>query len=154
MSTWRAITEDDVRAAMAGPEDSAYRERLLVSGQADPLVAIIAQVVVQFRNAIRSCGKNSLHATATFLPEGAIFHAVALIRYRLLSRFAVGSDDQPGEARSNEYREALRWLELVRSCKELVEQPDGDGTETGGSEIEVSSDTPVRQWTRTKQSGL
>lgn len=154
MSTWRAITEDDVRASMAGPEDGAYRERLLVSGQADPLVAIISQVTLQFRNAIRSCGKNSLHATATFLPEGAIYHAVALIRYRLLSRLAIGGDDQPGEARTNEYREALRYLELVRSCKELVEQPDGDGTETGGSEIEVSAETPARKWTRSQQSGL
>jgi hypothetical protein len=111
-------------------------------------------VTLQFRNAIRSCGKNSLHATATFLPEGAIFHAVALIRYRLLSRLAIGGDDQPGDARTNEYREALRYLELVRSCKELVEQPEGDGTETGGSEIEVSAETPARKWTRSQQSGL
>lgn len=153
--SWRAITEDDIRSALTGPEDEAYRSQLLSSGQTDPLTPIIEQVTLQVRNAIRSCPKNSLHATSTFLPEGAIFYAVAIIRYRLLTRFAIGEQDQPGESRTNEYREALRWLELVRSCKEIVEQPDGDGTETGGAgEIEVSSNTPARQWTRNKQAGL
>lgn len=151
--TWRALSEDDVRPAMAGPEDAAYREMLLVSGQADPLPAIISQVTMQVRNAIRSCAKNTLHADATFLPEGAIFHAVAIIRYRLLSRFAIGEQDQPGDARTSEYKEALRWLELVRSCKEIIEQPDGTGTETAGTRIVVVSNNE-RRATREKLGGL
>lgn len=138
---------------MSEPEDTAYRTSLLVSGQTDPLVQIISQVTLQFRNAIRSCGKNRLHETASWLPEGAIFHAVAIIVFRLLSRLSAGGEE-PGESRKMEYKEALKWLELVRSCKELVEEPDGSGTETGGSEIEVSSETPARKWTRGQQSGL
>ncbi len=141
-----------MRPAMAGPEDSAYRERLLSSGQGDPLPEIIAQVVSQVRNAIRSCPKNKLHATPGFLPDGAVFHAVAIIRYRLLSRFAVGERDQPGDARKTEYNEAIRWLELVRSCKEVIEQPDGDGSEPGPGGGQVEQITPARR--RADREGL
>jgi len=134
------MTENDVQAMMAGPEDSAYREMLLVAGQPDPLPTIITQVTTQVRNAIRSCAKNTLHADPTYLPEGAIYHAAAIARYRLLGRFAIGGQEQPGEARTNEYRDALRWLELVRAGKEVVEQRCGTGSEGAGSEIGVVSD--------------
>ncbi len=149
--SWRAITEDDIRAALTAPEDEAYRGQLLSAGQTDPLEQIIAQVTLQVRNSIRSCPKNRLHATTTFLPEGAIFYAVAIIRYRLLSRFAIGEQDQPGDARSAEYREALRWLEMVRSCKEVIEDPDGDGTEVP-SKGQMEQITPTRR--RADREGL
>lgn len=151
--TWRSISEDDVWSSLSGPEDSALRERLLVSGQTDPLVTIIGQVTRQFRNAIRSFSANTLHEDQNFLPEGAIFHAVAVIRYRLLSRFAVGKDDQPGESRRDEYKEGIAWLNLVRSGDELIEPPDGTGSETGGSQIEVLSDND-REMTRQNLKGL
>ena len=73
---WRAITEDDIRAAWTAPEDEAYRSRLLSGGQADPLPVIIAQVTLQVRNAIRSCSRNRLDPDSTTLPDlatGAIF---------------------------------------------------------------------------------
>lgn len=139
---------------MAGPEDDAYRAQHLATGQADPLPGIISQVTMQIRNAIRSCAKNTLHEDASYLPEGAIFHAVAIARYRLLSRLAIGEVAAPGDARTAEYKEALRWMELVRSCREIIEQPYGTGTETTQPQIEVSSNTPRREWTRDKQSGL
>jgi hypothetical protein len=150
--SWRALTEDDIRAAMAGPEDTAYRETLLATGQSDPLPEIMSQVTAQVRNAIRSCAKNQLHADASYLPEGAIFHAVSLVRYRLLSRFAIGEQEQPGDARTNEYREALRWLELVRSCREVVEQPGGTGSETGPGGGTLEQITPSRR--RADREGL
>lgn len=147
------MTEDDVRALMAGPEDEAYRGQLLAAGQADPLVGIITQVTTQVRNAIRSCPRNTLHADATFIPEGAIYYAAAIARYRLLGRFAIGEQDQPGDARTTEYKEALKWLDAVRTCKEVVEQPDGTGSESAGSEIEVVSDN-AREATRQNLKGL
>ncbi len=149
--TWRAITEDDVQAAMSEPEDTAYRTSLLVSGQTDPLVQIISQVTLQFRNAIRSCEKNRLHETATWLPEGAIFHAVAVIVFRLLSRLSAGGEE-PSKSREMEYKEALRWLELVRSCKEIIEQPDGDGSESGPGAGQMEQITPARR--RADREGL
>lgn len=127
--SWRAITEDDIRSALTAPEDEAYRSQLLSSGQTDPLEIVKQQVVTEFRNAIRSCPKNRLHATATYLPEGSIYHAVAVIRYRLLSRLAIGEQDQPGDARTNEFNLAMSWLKEVRACREMIEAPDGDGTE-------------------------
>ncbi len=152
--TWRALTEADCLPSLSGPENRIYRERLLASGQADPLPEIMEQVTLQIRNAIRSHGGNTLHADQSFLPRGAIMHAKALVRYDLLSRLAVGSDDQPGEARTNQWREANKWLDLVRSGKELIEAPEGTGTETASSEIEVGSNVPPRKWTRRQQSGL
>jgi hypothetical protein len=41
----------------------------------------------------------------------------------------------------------------VRTCKEVVEQPDGTGSESGGSEIEVVSDN-AREATRQNLKGL
>jgi hypothetical protein len=120
--SWRAITEDDIRSAMSGPEDTAYRSKLLASGQSDPLVEIIAQVTLEFREAIRTCAANRLHEDGDFLPGASIRHAVAIIRHRLLTRFDVGA---VGEARLMEYREATRYLDAVAACKRAVEQPDG-----------------------------
>lgn len=147
------MTEDDVQAIMAGPEDTAYREQLLATGQPDPLPRIITQVTTLVRNAIRSCAKNTLHADPTYIPEGAIFYASAIARYRLLGRFAIGEQDQPGDARTREYREALDWLKMVRKCEELVEQPEGTGSESAGSEIEVVSNN-AREATRDNLKGL
>lgn len=118
---------------MAGPEDMAYRQQLLATGQADPLPGIMSQVTLQIRNAIRSAPRNQLHEDPTYLPEGAIYQAVAIARFRLLSRFAIGGDDQPGDARTTEYREAIRWMDLVRSGKELIEPPYGTGAESSGA---------------------
>jgi phage gp36-like protein len=150
--SWRAITEDDIRAAITAPEDEAYRAQLLTSGQTDPLETIKAQVTLQVRESIRSCAKNKLHANATFIPEGAIFNAVAIIRHRLLTRFAIGEQDQPGESRRDEYREALRWLERVESCKVAIENPDGDGSESGPGGGQMEQITPARR--RADREGL
>jgi hypothetical protein len=151
--TWRAIEEDDFWSALSEPEDSAYRERMLVAGQTDPLVQIIAHVTRQFRNAIRSFSGNTLHEDQSFVPEGAIFHAVAMIRYRILGRFAVSSEDKASEIRRDEYKEAIDWLKLVRKGDERIEPPAGTGTETGGSEIEVLSNND-REMTRKTLKGL
>ncbi len=42
---------------------------------------------------------------------------------------------------------------MVRKCEEIIEQPDGDGTETAGARIVLVSDNE-RRATRDKLSGL
>lgn len=146
--SWRAITEDDLRSSITSGEDVALRTALIASGQADPFTQVAGQVVRSFRDAIRSNPKNRLHADETYLPEGAIYHAVAVIRFRLLSRFVseLITDD-----RRLEQKQAMDWLGYVRAGKELIEDPDGEGTETdSGGRLEQL--TPSRR--RADREGL
>jgi hypothetical protein len=116
---WRAITEDDLRSCLAGPEDTAFRTRLLADGQTDPYGPIIGQVTRSFRDAIRS-GGNELDADPDTLPEGAIFHAVVIARQRLCGRFNVGEQT---ETRKEEYRAATAYLNRLAEGRERPESP-------------------------------
>jgi len=118
--SWRSVTEADVRSAINSAEDLSTRAKHLSGGQGDPLPDIIGQVTREVREAIRSHPDNRLSPGADEVPEGAIHHAVAIIRHRLLSRF----DIQIGEARLMEYREATAYLKDVAAGKRAVENPD------------------------------
>lgn len=109
--SWRAITDDDLRSAITAPEDISFRERLMVDGQSDPYRQIFAQVTGVFRDAIRSNPANELSPDPLHLPESAIFHAVALIRLRLTTRFSESSDEDP--ARADEVKGARQFLRDV-----------------------------------------
>jgi hypothetical protein len=150
--SWRAITEDDFRASITDEEDAAVRAAMLASGQEDPFDVVARQVTGSFRDAIRSHAENVLHQDTSYLPEGAIYHAVAVIRFRLLTRFC---SELITEDRRTEQKDAMAWLKEVRSGREKIEAAYGDGSEarTGG-QIEVGAEVPVRQWTRRQQSGL
>jgi hypothetical protein len=149
--SWPTITEDDLRSSINASEDKAIRGSALSEGQADPYVSVKAQVIGLFRNAIRSGPGNRLDPDEATLPASAIFHAVAKIRYRLLTRFASELLD---DDRRTENKEAEAWLKEVRRGVEKIEQPDDEPGETHAPEIEVSGDVPDRQWTRKQQSGL
>lgn len=123
--SWVAFTAEHVHAALTEPEVTAFSTQLLVSGQSNPLDQIVAETALQFREAIRSNAENSLHADPTYLPQAALLHASAYARYRLLTRIG----DEVGEDRRLEYREAARYLDLVRSGKQSVENPNGSATD-------------------------
>ena len=126
---WRQITTDDVLSAMTAAEADQVNGAWLASGQADPTDTVIGQVTGEVRDAIRSCQHNVLHENASYLPEGSIPHAVAIIRHRLLSRLAVGSMDQAGDTRTKEYDTAQAYLRVVAACKRYVES-GGEGAST------------------------
>lgn len=146
--SWREITEDDLRSAITDEEDAALRSRLVSSGQTDPFTVVRGQVTGSFRDAIRSHADNVLHAEATYLPEGAIYHAVAVIRYRLLTRFCseLITDDRRAENKSAE-----AWLKEVRRGHEKIEPAYGTGTEVAGAG-QVEQITPTRR--RADREGL
>jgi hypothetical protein len=148
--SWRAITNDDVYSAHTRAEASAVSAELLVDGQEDPLATVIAQVTLEVREAIRSCQDNRLHSEPTCVPEGAIRHAVAIIRHRLLTRFDAGAI---GEARLMEYREATRYLDNVAACKRAVEDPSG-GEEAPAPVTLPRVTARERQFTRESQEGI
>jgi hypothetical protein len=149
--SWRAITEDDYLGSVNSAEDTTIRAGMLAVAQGDPFLTNTQLVTGYFRNAIRSGPGNKLSPDETTLPEAAIFHAVAMLRYRLMTRFAaelVTDDHRTGK------KDAEIWLKEVRRGFEKIEQPDDEPGETHSSQIEVSENVPPREWTRRQQRGL
>lgn len=146
---WRTLTEDDVVTGLTGPETAAYKTAALKAGQSDPVAEIIEQVVNEVRSHIADCERNTL-AAGVLIPERCILHAVAIIRFRLLTRLAVRATDE----REQEYKDARRFLERVSECKVRIERPDGEvDSESNKPSIGVVS-APDRRMTHDKLKGL
>jgi len=148
--SWRAITEDDVRSAISAAEDRTFRQHQVAEGQTDPLLEIIDQVTLDFREAIRSNSANQLDATDGTLPRGSIRHAVAIIRHRLLTRFNVS---EVTEARMAEYREATRYLDAIAEGRRRIEQPDAGETAKAPLPGPAVNPRPAG-WRREDQNGI
>ena len=148
--SWPKITEDDLRSSINGAEDDAIRTAALANGQEDPYLAVKRQVTDLFRNAIRSGPGNHLDPDKETLPASAIFHAVAKIRYRLLTRFCSELLDDDRRA---ENKEADAWLKEVRRGFEKIEQP-GDEPSAGNVPSITLISNNERQATRQNLSGL
>jgi Protein of unknown function (DUF1320) len=118
---WIAITATDVESVMAGPELEAVRRAAgdADGDEADMLPAIITTVTNEIRAHIEDCSENRLGAAGT-LPERVHHHALAVIRYRLLSRLDMGV----GEGRQKEYDDATAFFRRVSECRVKIEQPD------------------------------
>jgi phage gp36-like protein len=123
---WREITEDDVLAALNAPETAAYQRAAIAPGQ-DVLQQIIEQVVQESRGHIADCPQNALAAGHT-LPERVIYHALAMIRYRLMTRLNLEVSDD----RRREQRDAIQFFTRVSECKVSLEQPAGATEPSGG----------------------
>ena len=148
--SWSTITEDDLRSSINSAEDTAIRAEALAEGQSDPYLAVKRQITDLFRNAIRSGLGNHLDPDTATLPAAAIFHAVAKIRYRLLTRFASELLDDDRRA---ENKEAEAWLKEVRRGAEKIEQP-GDEPSSGSVPSITLISNHERQATRENLSGL
>ena len=119
---------------LTGPETAAFKSAALRAGQSDPVPEIMEQVTNEVRAHIADCDRNRLAAGLT-LPERCILHAVALVRYRMMTRIGIGVSDE----REVEYRDARRFLERVSECKVRMEWPEGEVADDGGSPtIEVT----------------
>jgi hypothetical protein len=145
---WIEITEDDVITRLAGAELTAYQTAALGTGQTDPLPDIITGVVREVRSRVAACRANTLGSGAT-IPDEVLHHALALIRYRLITRLPVGVKEE----RRKEYEDALAALRDVASCRVTIEQPA-----TASAEV-VSSPTPrttprPRRFTSGTQEGI
>ena len=118
--SWRAIEDNDLQSAISSAEETAFRTKLLAAGQGDPFAAIFGQVTRNFRDAIRS-GGNELDPDPARLPDGAIFHAVVIIRQRLCGRFNVGEQT---ETRRDEYKAATAYLKDLAAGGIRLESPN------------------------------
>lgn len=122
---WRTLTEADVLAALNTAESSAYQTAVVAEGQ-DVLADITGQVVQECRAHIADCHNNTLAAGAT-LPERVIYHAVALIRFRMMTRLDIEVSDD----RRREQRDAVEFFRRVSECKVAIEPGDGTASEDG-----------------------
>ncbi len=147
---WRQLIATDAESACNSAEWTVLTAAMLVSGQPDPFGTVRDQVTAAFRNAIRSGPGNHLSANETFLPDGAIFHAVAKIRFRLLTRFASELID---DDRRTENKEAESWLKEVRRGLEKIEPPDSAPGAVIQPTVTLLS-TNERQATRDNLKGL
>jgi hypothetical protein len=146
---WRALTEDDILAALSAPETAAYQTAAIVVGQ-DPLAEITAQVVHECRSHIADCPRNTL-APGETLPRRVHYHALALIRFRLITRL----DLEVSEDRRREQRDAIEFFRRVSECKVAVEPADA----TENSTDSFASPRPGitarrRQYSRDQQDGI
>lgn len=126
--SWRSITDDDIRSGLNASEDALLRENLLADGQSDPFEQIRAQVTSVFRDAIRSNPANELDPDATKLPESAIFHAVAIIRQRLATRFPLAQEEDKN--RDEEAKSAREYLRNVAKDGSPTVEAPGETVQT------------------------
>jgi phage gp36-like protein len=148
---WRELTEDDVLAGLNAPETRAYKSAATAPGQ-NVLEQILAQVTQECRGHIADCAKNTL-APGNTLPERVHYHAVALIRFRMMTRLGL----EVSEDRRKEQRDALRFFERVAACDVALEPGDGSGTDDGTDSQAAPSPgikARPRQFSRRHQDGI
>jgi hypothetical protein len=148
---WRELTEDDVLGALNAPETSAYKTAAISLGQ-DPLAQIISQVTSESRGHIADCSTNTL-APGSTLPERVHYHALAMVRFRLMTRL----DIEVSEDRRKEQRDAIAFFYRVAECKVAIEPGDGTGTEDD-TDSQASPSPGItarpRKFSRQQQDGI
>jgi len=139
---------------MTAVEVTSVDQEQLSGGQSSPLNAVIEQVTLEVRSAVRSCSNNVVSQDETLVPVCLIYHAVAIIRYRLLSRYGLVMD-HGGESRLEEHRAAQRQLKLVAQCDIIIERaPDAEAPIGNHSCMEVLNSNPHPTVSRDSLSGL
>lgn len=148
---WKTLTESDVLAALSAPETAAYQTAARGRGQ-NVLADIITQVVDECRAHIADCKHNTL-APGNTLPERVMFHAVVLIRYRLMTRLNL----EVSEDRRKEQVQSVEFFRRVSECKAAIEP--GDGTGAADDTAAMASPRPgivarERNFSRGMQDGI
>ena len=120
---WILLTQDDLLGKLTGAEVTAVTTKALAPGQVNPVPEEIANAIQEIRGRVAACPNNRLgdQAAGQLIPEELKPAALAIIRYRVLSRLPISALVTP--AREREYNDALPLLSAVASCKFRIEQP-------------------------------
>lgn len=149
---WREMTAADILTSLTNKEKVAVSTLQLGTGQADPVVETILSVVLEARSRIAARPGNSL-GTGNTVPAGIIHHLIAIARYRLLSRLPI--DSLVTEARTQEYRDARKFLEDIAAGKVAIEPPvSADTTPANSSPTAEVVVSVTRDNTRVNMTGL
>jgi phage gp36-like protein len=129
--SWLAITADEIKTRLSGPEAEALQSSALATDQVDPLPDVISQVTDEVRGYVAAHNANTLGPAGT-LPPQVRAAAIAIIRWRLSGRLAIGKAAQllQSESRRQEYEDAVSFLKDVAAGKVAIETPDVTGPET------------------------
>lgn len=150
MENWITLTPEDLISALSGEEASIYRSALLKEGQEDPTQDIIDSVVSDIRGAVRSCRKSKLDTTsAETIPKSQKHHALALIRYRALTRFKLPIS----EDRRNEWKSAEQRLRDIAKCQYLIEAPSDEPGQPAPKQTGPAFSKPSLTQTRKDSDG-
>lgn len=85
---WILITTDDVKTRLAGAEYTAYTQKVLAPGQADPLPEITRQVAQEVRGYVAAHKVNVL-GSGTTIPEELLAAAVDMVVFRMTTRLGL-----------------------------------------------------------------
>jgi hypothetical protein len=125
---WTELTAQDVQDQFTAAERAVIE---VVQGDAgDKLAGIVAKVVAQVRDDIRS-GGYALDADETTIPAGLHNDAIAIARWKLLVTLPADEDIQSKE-RKAEQADALAKLRRISESKYSVEPPTGAPGGEGG----------------------
>jgi hypothetical protein len=145
---WEILTEEKFKSALSEPERTALSTVALSPGQSDPLAEIISGVVAEIQQAIGNNPLNLIGEPGT-LPAGAMYHALALVRYRYFTRLP-GMSRLLDDRRVGEWTEANSWMK----SKPRVEAPETASPEQiAGPGVQLVSSRD-REFSRGKTSGL
>lgn len=154
MATWVSLTEDDVLAGMTVRERDDFAKTSVGVSVADRLAPILENMVAEIRGHIASHSGNTLSADASLIPAEVKRHAVALVRWDVLSSIPGYT---PGDARKAAYEAANSYFAKVAEGRIRPASAD-DAVAT-----EVSNPTPAprpritarkRRYTRDQQDGI
>lgn len=142
---WEAITESIL------PDILNESELAVITGKRtqqsnDPVPGILSGVVAEFRARMASAGRTRLQGEDNYLPQELYGHACALIRYRLLTRFALSVS----EARQAEWEEANRVLRDLSSGAYVIVSGQPESAPTPGP---TYSGRPAR-WGMSRRGGV
>lgn len=126
--SWQTITTDLVKTRVAGPMLTALQTAALASGQTDPVVEVIGQVVDEVRGYV-AAGGYTLDAAGK-VPSKLVGATLAIIRCRIATRLP--SKGLLTEEQKKENEDAIRLLGRVADGKYAVEEAVGSVDETIG----------------------
>lgn len=153
MAAWIVITADNLNEYQAAKVIAAARTKALASGQADPFLAVMPDVVRRMRDDIRGCVKNRVSATANSVPPGLRGEAVLLTIEAMQARL-------PGITITEDLRtlidDAKARMKRISKCEIPIETPD-DPLEP--DDVQATSGTPSicapkREFDRCSQDGI
>lgn len=130
---WKKLTKTDLLSALNSAESAGYNAA--VTGEIDPADEIVRTTTHEVRGYVAANSSNRLAAGET-VPERVEHHALAIIRFRVLSRLDVPISD----ARTLEYKDARDYFKQVAAGKVAIDrapEAETDATPAPGSEIEL-----------------
>lgn len=120
--TWTALTADAAKAGLNKSErDGLLRAEAAETETTDVISGMIADLTSEVRVNVSSSGRSVLSADRTLIPQCLAPAACDILRWRILSRWAV----TVSEARTKSWEAANSMMQAVRRGEITIPRPDG-----------------------------